>query len=52
METVRLGASNLQVSRFCLGTMIFGSQLDEARSHAVLDEAGNLGLDFIDCADV
>ncbi len=52
MDTVRLGASNLRVSRLCLGTMIFGSQLDEVGSHAVLDEAEGLGFDFIDCADV
>jgi aryl-alcohol dehydrogenase (NADP+) len=52
MDAVRLGTSNLRVSRLCLGTMIFGSQLDEARSQAVLDEAETLGFDFIDCADV
>jgi aryl-alcohol dehydrogenase (NADP+) len=52
MDTARLGSSNLRVSRLCLGTMIFGSQLDEVSSQAVLDEAEALGFDFIDCADV
>jgi aryl-alcohol dehydrogenase-like predicted oxidoreductase len=52
METVRLGRSGLTVSRLCLGTMIFGSQLDEASAFAVLDRAWDLGIDFFDTADV
>jgi aryl-alcohol dehydrogenase-like predicted oxidoreductase len=32
--------------------MIFGSQVDEAAAHAVLDQAADLGIDFIDLADV
>ncbi len=52
VETVRLGASGLRVSRLCLGTMVFGSQCDEAASGAVLDAAGELGITFIDAADV
>lgn len=30
METTRLGRSDLQVSRICLGTMTFGEQNTEA----------------------
>src|SRR5712691_2771497 len=52
METVNLGRSGLRVSRLCLGTMIFGSQLDEEASFAVLDRAVELGIDFVDVADV
>lgn len=52
METVTFGRTGLRTSRLCLGTMIFGSQLDEHASHAVLDTAAELGIDFIDCADV
>jgi aryl-alcohol dehydrogenase-like predicted oxidoreductase len=52
METVNLGRSGLRVSRLCLGTMIFGSQLDEAAAFAVLDKAWDAGIDFIDTADV
>ena len=40
------------MSRLCLGTMIFGSQVDEPAAHAVLDQAAELGIDFIDLADV
>jgi aryl-alcohol dehydrogenase-like predicted oxidoreductase len=52
MEHVRLGSSGLRVSRLCLGTMIFGSQLDEAAAFGVMDRAADLGIDFIDVADV
>jgi len=52
MEHVNLGRGGLRVSRLCLGTMIFGSQLDEAASFAVLDRACEVGIDFVDVADV
>jgi len=32
--------------------MIFGSQVEESAAHAVLDQAAELGIDFIDLADV
>jgi aryl-alcohol dehydrogenase-like predicted oxidoreductase len=52
MDTVNVGRSGLRVSRLCLGTMIFGSQLDEAAAFAVMDRAVELGIDFFDTADV
>lgn len=52
MEHVRLGSTGLRVSRICLGTMLFGTQVDEAGAFAVLDRAAALGIDFIDLADV
>jgi aryl-alcohol dehydrogenase-like predicted oxidoreductase len=52
MEIVNVGRSGLRVSRLCLGTMIFGSQLDEASSGAVMDRARDLGIDFFDVSDV
>jgi aryl-alcohol dehydrogenase (NADP+) len=52
METVNLGRAGLRVSRLCLGTMIFGSQLDEPAAFAVMDRAVELGIDFVDNADV
>lgn len=52
MERVRLGTSDLVVSRLCLGTMTFGVQCDEATSFAILDAAAAAGVDFIDTADV
>src|SRR4029077_13227328 len=52
MEGVRVGRSGLQVSRMCLGTMIFGSQRDQPEAFAIMDMAAELGIDFIDVADV
>src|SRR5216683_4860423 len=51
MEVVNLGRSGLRVSRLCLGTMIFGSQLDQDAAFAVMDRALALGIDFVDVAD-
>jgi aryl-alcohol dehydrogenase (NADP+) len=52
MDSVNLGRSGLRVGRLCLGTMIFGSQLDEAAAFAVMDRGAELGIDFLDTADV
>ncbi len=48
---VNLGRSGLRVSRLCLGTMIFGSQVDEAAAFSVMDRAWDGGIDFLDTAD-
>lgn len=52
MEHNRLGRSNLIVSKICLGTMHFGPRADEATSHAILDRALEMGITFIDTANV
>jgi len=52
MEYVRLGRTGLQVSRLCLGTMNFGPLTSEADSHAIMDKALELGINFFDTADV
>lgn len=40
-----------EVSRLCLGTMMFGDQADEATSAAILDRYLEAGGNFIDTAD-
>ncbi len=52
MQHTKFGGTGLRVSRLCLGTMTFGFQCDEARSHAIMDTAAAGGIDFIDTADV
>jgi len=52
MQTTRLGRSDLDVTRICLGTMTFGEQVDEAASHAILDRALERGVNFIDTAEM
>jgi aryl-alcohol dehydrogenase-like predicted oxidoreductase len=52
MKIKQLGRTGLRVSEICLGTMTFGHQCDEAASFAIMDQAAELGVDFIDVADV
>ncbi len=47
-----LGSSGCSVSTLCLGTMTFGSETDEAGSHAQLDRFVDAGGTFVDTADV
>jgi 1-deoxyxylulose-5-phosphate synthase len=51
MQTVRFGNSGMRVSRFCLGAMTFGEDLDEAQTARAVDEAIEHGVNFIDTAD-
>lgn len=52
MQHAQLGRTGLSVSRVCLGTMNFGPQTSEKDSHAMLDRALELGVDFVDTANV
>jgi aryl-alcohol dehydrogenase-like predicted oxidoreductase len=52
MQYTSLGRTGLKVSRLCLGTMNFGPHTSEADSHAVMDHAHELGINFFDTADV
>jgi aryl-alcohol dehydrogenase-like predicted oxidoreductase len=47
-----IGRTWLQVSRLALGTMNFGMVTDEVTSFAIMDEALETGINFIDTADV
>ncbi len=49
---VQLGQSSLRVTPICLGTMTFGEQVDEATAHRILDRSLELGINFIDTAEV
>jgi aryl-alcohol dehydrogenase-like predicted oxidoreductase len=52
MRYTKLGATGLNVSRICLGTMTFGLQTDEDSSRRILDTAAAAGVTFLDTADV
>lgn len=52
MEYARLGDSDLRVSRICLGTMIWGDQNSQAEAFEQLDCAVDLGVNFIDTAEM
>ncbi|WP_413812476.1 aldo/keto reductase [Streptomyces sp. OE57] len=45
------GGSGLSVSALCLGTMHFGTTVDERRAFAILDRFTDLGGTFIDTAN-
>lgn len=51
MNYTHLGRSGLKVSRLCLGTMNFGPHTTEADSHALMDHALELGIQFFDTAN-
>ncbi len=51
METRKMGRHGLEVPVLCLGTMTFGLQVDETGSRAILDEAVEHGLSYLDTSD-
>ncbi len=52
MDYRPLGRTGIQVSQFCLGTMMFGAKTDEPESVRIIDYAMDQGVNFIDTADV
>ena len=52
MQYRSLGRSGVQVSPLCLGTMMFGSQTEEATAGRITARAFEQGVNFIDTANV
>ena len=52
MEYTKLGRTGLRVSRLCLGTMNFGPETAEKDAFAIMDHAVELGINFLDTANV
>src|SRR5450756_400945 len=52
MDYRTLGVSGCVVSGFCLGTMTFGTETDEAGAHRQLDLFAGAGGTLVDTADV
>ncbi len=52
MEYSKLGNSDLEVSKICLGTMTFGEQNSEAEAHEQMDYAIDQGINFFDTAEL
>ncbi|MDI9313899.1 MAG: aldo/keto reductase [Hydrotalea sp.] len=50
-KKVKLGQSDLMVSPICLGTMVFGDQVDESTAYKIMDRALERGVDFMDTAE-
>ncbi len=51
MQSRRLGKSAIHVSDICMGTMTFGSQVEEAEALRILDRCFDEGIDFYDTAE-
>lgn len=52
MQYRKLGRSDIDVSRICLGTMTFGEQNTEDEAHRQIDYALDQGVNFIDAAEM
>lgn len=52
MQHNRLGRTGIKVSKYCLGTMTWGSQTGARKAHAQLDAALDRGINFIDTAEL
>ncbi len=52
MEYRKVGRTGLRVSTFCLGTMMFGRQVNEVESLRIIQRAIDAGVTFIDTADM
>ncbi len=52
MEYSKLGSTDLNVSRVCLGTMTWGNQNSEADGHEQMDYAITQGINFFDTAEM
>jgi aryl-alcohol dehydrogenase-like predicted oxidoreductase len=52
MEKTRLGRTDLDVTKICLGTMTWGRQNTEQDAHDQLDYALGRGINFIDTAEM
>ena len=52
MDIIQLPQTDLKVSRVCLGTMTFGGQCNEMQSVKILEKAFDLGINFVDTANV
>jgi len=52
MQYTNLGKSPLQVSRLCLGTMMFADQTPQDEARNILGHALDMGCNFLDTADV
>jgi len=52
LDYTKLGHTDFEVSKVCLGTMTFGDQNTEAEAHEQLDYALAQGINFIDTAEM
>ncbi|PSL20039.1 aldo/keto reductase [Shimia abyssi] len=52
MKMNPLGRTGIEVTELCLGTMLFGTQVNEADAHKQIDMALDGGVTFVDTAEM
>lgn len=52
MQMTTLGRTGIEVSKFCLGSMTWGTQNTQAEGHAQIDRALAAGINFVDTAEM
>lgn len=52
MQMTKLGRTDIEVSKFCLGSMTWGTQNTFAEGHAQIDRALEAGISFVDTAEM
>jgi len=52
MQMTKLGRTDIEVSKFCLGSMTWGTQNTTAEGHAQIDRALDAGINFVDTAEM
>lgn len=52
MQTTKLGRTDIEVSKFCLGSMTWGTQNTTAEGHAQIDAALAAGINFVDTTEM
>lgn len=52
MQRTKLGRTDIEVSKFCLGSMTWGTQNTVEEGHAQIERALDAGIDFVDTAEM
>ena len=52
MEKRKLGKTEIEVSKICLGTMTWGEQNTVSEGHQQMDYALDMGINFFDTAEM
>ena len=52
MQKTTLGRTGIEVSKFCLGSMLWGSRNTATEGHAQMDRALAAGINFVDTAEM
>ena len=52
MKYTKIPQTDIKVSKICLGTMTYGQQNNEVEAHEQLNYAKEMGVNFLDCAEM